>query len=226
MANKKSSKTRSRTRVGPQTKSTRYDKMVERVNKIDDIKKLKKIIYNRNYRIRKAYEKAHPEYTQHKGILQFPPIEDLRLVTEATFRRINKIKDPQKQIEELRKLIINTTRRRNKPKTAADFSNRERDYLESAVESLKTALSKWQNPKLMEKLDQVLNQITIIDIHNIFETVPSYWAISEGYYYAVADFDNFMEEIYNLIERGGVSLTEREKESLADQLFRNDPREY
>lgn len=225
MANKKSSKARSGIRVGPQTESVRYNKMVERVNKIDDVKALKKIIYNRNYRIRKAYEKAHPEYAQHKGILQFPPIEDLRLVTEATFKRINKIKDPEKQVEELRKLIINTTRRRNKPRTTGDFSNREQDYLENAVESLKEALSKWQNPKLMDKLDQVLNQITVVDIHNIFESVPSYWAISEGYYYAVTDFDNFMEEIYNLIERGGVSLTEREKDRLADQLFRNDPRE-
>lgn len=225
MANKKSSKARSGIRVGPQTESARYNKMVERVNKIDDVKALKKIIYNRNYRIRKAYEKAHPEYAQHKGILQFPPIEDLRLVTEATFRRINKIKDPEKQVKELRKLIIDTTRRRNKPKTTGDFSNREQDYLENAVESLKEALSKWQNPKLMDKLDQVLNQITVVDIHNIFESVPSYWAISEGYYYAVTDFDNFMEEIYNLIERGGVFLTEREKDRLADQLFRNDPRE-
>ena len=225
MAKKKSRRTRDRIRIGPQTESARYNKMVERVNKIDSVRELKKIIYNRNYRIRKAYEKAHPEYAQHKGILQFPPIEDLRLVTQATFRRINRIKDPKKQVEELRKLIINTTRRRNKPKTTGDFSNREQDYLENAVESLKEALTKWQNPKLMEKLNQVFNQITIVDIHNIFESIPSYWAISEGYYYAVTDFDNFMDEIYSLIERGGVSLTEQEKENLADQLFRNDPRE-
>lgn len=225
MAKKKSRRTRDRIRIGPQTESVRYNKMVERVNKIDDVKQLKKIIYNRNYRIRKAYEKAHPEYAKHKEILQFPPIEDLRIVTQSTFRRINRIKDPKKQVEELRKVIINTTRRRNKPKTTGDFSNREQDYLENAVESLKEALTKWQNPKLMDKLNQVFDQITIIDIHNIFESIPSYWAISEGYYYAVTDFDNFMEEIYNLIERGGVSLTEQEKENLADQLFRNDPRE-
>ena len=210
---------------GPQTQSFRYDKMVKRVNKMDDVKELKKIIYNRNYRIRKAYEKAHPEYAKNKGVVQFPPIEDLRLITQATFRRINKIKDPEKQVKELRKLIINTTRRRNKPETTGDFSNREQDYLANGVESLKEALTKWQNPKLMNKLDQVFDKINIVDIHNIFDSVPSYWAISEGYYYAVTEFDNFMNEIYNLIERGGVSLTEREKNNLADQLFRNDPRE-
>jgi len=213
---------------GAPTLTSRFDKLVSRVSKLEDISKLKKMIYNRNYRIRKHYEKEHPDYAKNKNIVMFPPIEDLRLITKSTFNRLGKIKDPDKLIEELRKIIINTTRRRNVPKTTGDFSNREQDYLENGVNALKEALSHWGDNSLRTKIQTALQNanFNILDMHAIFGATPSYWAISEGYYYAVADFDDFMEEIYKVIERGGTKLTDIEKNSLADRLFANDPRVY
>jgi len=213
-------------KIGKASKVSRYNKMVKRVSNSKDIKKLKKTIYNRNYGIRKKYEREHPEYAKNKHIIQFPPIEDLRLITKATFGRLKKIKDPDKYIKELKKLIINTTRRKNKPKTTGDFSNREQDYMQNGVEALKEALSSWHDDILSEKLKGVFDQVTVLDINKIFGTVPSYWAISEGYYYAVADFDDFMTEIYKLIDQGGVALNPIEKNELENRLFSNDPRQH
>ena len=64
------------------------------------------------------------------------------------------------------------------------------------------------------------------DITQIFATVPSYWAISSGYYYAIENFDDFMESIYGLINKTGVKLTNREKADIADRMFKNDPRDH
>ena len=217
---------------GPATATSRYNKLVKKVSKMTDVQRLKKMIYNRNYRLRKAFEKEHPEYAHDRriskteGIIMFPPLEDLRVVTQAAFKKLNKIGDHDKLVEELRKIIINTTRRKNAPKTIGDFSNREQDYLQNAVNALKEALSNWGDDLLSAKLKGAFDNITVVDINNIFETIPSYWAISEGYYYAVADFDNFMEEIYTVIERNGTVLTDMEKEELADRLFHNDPRTH
>lgn len=210
---------------GAATSSVRYNKLVEKVNKLDDVKALKKMIYNRNHSIRKAYEKAHPERAKLKEVVQFPPIEDLRIITQSAFDRINKIKDPKKQVEELRKLIINTTRRRNNPKTTGDFSNREQDYLQNGVNSLVEAIGKWPSTVLKEKLESGLREMTVADMHNIFSSVPSYWAISEGYYYAVTDFDMFIDEIEKILERSGERLTDKERNILSNELFSNDPRE-
>jgi len=203
-----------------------FQKMVERVNKITEIAKLKKIIYNRNYRINKQYKEQFPDKAQERLIMKFPPTIDIRVVGQATFKRLNKIKDPDKLIEELKKLIINTTRHKNIPKTAADYSNKEQDYLSNGVNALQAALNSWGDDLLANKLKGAFDNITMADIINIFKTAPSYWAISSGFYYAVTDFDDFMQEIFALIHRSGVELTKREESLLTDRLFSNDPRNF
>ena len=212
--------------IGPPSgKLTRYESMVKRISGAQDLRKLRKSIYNRNYNIRKKYEREHPEYAKNKHIIQFPPIEDLRLITKSTFSRLNKIKDYDKQLEEFKKIIINTTRRKNKPKTTGDFSNREQDYLQNGISALREAIGSWGNDLLRMKVEGALHNINIVDMHHIFEVAPSFWAISEGYYYAVADFDDFVSEIVKLIERDGTTkLTERQTEEMKDLLFTNDPR--
>lgn len=210
------------------TPTTRYDKLVQKVNNTTDIKALKKIIYNRNYRLKKAYLKEHPETLS----LQYPSINDIRHIKGSTFKRLASMKDPQKVVEALRSLIIDNTRRRNVPKSVADYSNREKDYLANSIESLKAAVGSWGNSDgLRGKLEPALEEITLEDMNNIFSMIPSYWAISEGYYYAVVDFENFMNEIFSIIERpklpNGQSkykLSARDREIMKDRFFRNDPR--
>jgi len=209
---------------GPPGSTKRYDNFVKKVNSIDDVKKLKKMIYNRNYRVKEQIKKDHPERAKLKDVVQFPPIEDLRLITASAFARLGKIQDPTKQVEELRKVIINTTRRKNTPVTFGDLSNREQDYVQNGVTALQEAIKQWDDDELRNKFAEGLSEVTVVDIHNIFDTIPSYWAISAGYYYAVTDFDNFIDELEILINRNGVTLTDREKNQLADRLFSNDPR--
>lgn len=223
-SDKQYKRTVSKVKQGKATASKTFIKMVKRVSKLQDIQKLKKTIYNRNYRLRKKYREEHPDEAKKRAIMKFPPIEDLRIVGPATFKRLNKIKDPDQLIHELRKIIVSTTRRRRNPKTTGDYSNKEQDYLSNGVHALQDALASWSDDMLKNKLKGVFDNITMEDINNIFTEVPSYWAISSGFYYAIADFDNFMEEIFDLIERNNVALTKEEKQDMKQRLFDNDPR--
>ena len=204
----------------------RYESFVKRIEKVSDIKQLKKIIYSRNYYLKKKVKETNPEYEKKKAVMKFPPISDLRIVTQSTFHRLAKIKDKTKLVTELRELIINTTRRKYRPKVAADYSNKEIDYLNNGVESLNAAVEHWGNDVLRMKIQGALKQVTVNDMNNIFQSIPDYWAISEGYYYAITEFDNFVEEIYGLLTKTGVMLTDAEKEEMADRLFKNDPRDH
>lgn len=212
------------------TKS-RFEKLVDKVMKIDDVKALKKMIYNRNYRIKQKFVKDNPaaDVVKDTDIL----VNDIRHIKKSTWNRIMSIKDQDKLIDTLRKIIIDNTRRRNVPRSIEDYSNRERDYIANGVESLKMALANWQDDKLKGKLEKAFDNITMGDMNNIFSKVPSYWAISEGYYYAIADFDAFMRHLYELIEREVgpdgrplVRLTKSEKSEFEDRLFKNDPRQF
>ena len=211
-------------RVGDLANLSRYDLFVDKVNSITDIKQLKKMIYNRNYGIKKKYIEDNPEVLSLKYII----INDMRHIKQTTFDRVNAIRDPQKQLEALRKLLIDNTRRTNKPKVYGDYSNREHMYMNKAMESLKDAVASWDDEELKIKVGEVLEFITMEDVQNIFRTIPSYWAISEGYYYAIADFSNFMEELFKLInqglERSGKDiLTASDKAEMSNKLFRNVP---
>ncbi len=204
----------------------RYESFVKKVSTISDVKALKKIIYGRNYYLKKKIKEKDPSYEKKKEVMKFPPISDLRIVTESTFHRLAKIKDKDKLIKELRELVINTTRRKYRPKTAADYSNKEIDYLNNGVMALQNAIKHWGDDTLRMKLSIAVNQVDVNDIDRIFKEFPDYWAISEGYYYAVKDFDDFMEEIYKLMERTGIKLTAKEKDLLAEGMFKNDPRDH
>jgi hypothetical protein len=212
--------------VVPAVKVSRFDKFVSKVAGMDDIKKLKKMIYDRNYKINKKYKKEFPEKAADRENLKFPPVVDVRIVGQAAFNRLKKIKDQDKLITELRKIIIDTTRRKNNPKVTADYSNREQDYLANGLSSLKEAFMSWGDDALAKKLEPLMSTVNLDDIHNIFKAAPSFWAISSGFYYAIADFDNFMNEIYSIVRRVGVSLSVREQAELRDRLFRNDPRTF
>ncbi len=221
------------TRVKEQPKvpvpMTRYDKFVERVNSINDIKQLKKIIYNRNYRLKQAYLKEFPEAEQLKYIM----VNDLRHIKSSTFKRINKITDPKKQIEVLRKLIIDTTRRKNKMTSIEDYSNREQEYMKNAVFELQAAINNWDVGDLFKNnMHSILEQVTMADIERVFKEVPSYWAIGTGYYYAVEDFSHFVDELVSIFEEKVdeygqpiVVFTDEEKHGLKDRLFKNKPSE-
>ena len=221
------------TRVKEQPKvsvpMTRYDKFVERVNSINDIKQLKKIIYNRNYRLKQAYLKEFPEAEQLKYIM----VNDLRHIKSSTFKRINKIKDPKKQIEVLRKLIIDTTRRKNKMTSIEDYSNREQEYMKNAIFELQAAINNWDVGDLFKNnLNSILEQVTMADIERLFKEVPSYWAIGNGYYYAVEDFSHFVDELVSIFEEKVdehgqpiIVFTAEEKHGLKDRLFKNNPSE-
>ncbi len=230
LANKKATITTEETFVSQSptviAPSSRFEKMVNKVNSLEDIKKLKKIIYNRNYRLKQKFKKENPEIWKQQQILKYPPINDLNIIPTSAFHRLKRIKDQDKLVDELKKLIINTTRRKNRPKVAADYSNREQDYLENSVFALQEAVANWSDDILRMKLQGSIKQITMDDINSIFREIPSYWAISSGYYYAVTDFDDFMDAIYSLIEKTGVKLSSTEKESMADRLFKNDPRDH
>ncbi len=204
----------------------RYEKFVQKVSQVDDIKALKKTIYSRNYYLKQQIKKHNPEYVKKAAVMEFPPIADLRIVTQSTFNRLAKIKNRDKLITELRNLIINTTRRKYHPVDPQDYSNKEIDYLNNGVEALNQAVTHWGNDTLRMKIQGSLKQITVSDINTIFKSVPDYWAISEGYYYAITDFDNFMGEIYTLMEKTGVTLSDAEKNEMADRLFKNDPRDH
>lgn len=210
---------------------TRFDKLVDKVMKIDDVKVLKKMIYNRNYRIKQKFVKDNPaaDVVKDTEVL----INDIRHIKKSTWNRIMSIKDKDKLVDTLRKIIIDNTRRRNVPKAIDDYSNRERDYIANGVESLKMALANWQDDKLKGKLEKAFDNITMADMNNIYSKIPSYWAISEGYYYAVSDFNEFMSHLYALIERelgpDGkplVKLTRSDRAELEDRLFKNDPRQF
>lgn len=203
---------------------SRYDAFVEKVNSISDIKVLKKMLYNRNYNIKKNFIKENPEVENLKYVI----INDMRHIKKTTFDKVNNIKDPDKMLEVLRKLLIDNTRRVNKPKTVEDYSNREQDYIGNAIFSLQAAINSWDDDLLRIKVSEALRNITLEDIRRIFSKVPSYWAISEGYYYAVAEFDSFMEELFTLMETkdsngNGISLTVAEKADMYGRLFKNDP---
>lgn len=217
--------------VVSETKKTRFDKLVDKVMKLDDVKVLKKMIYNRNYRIKQKFIKDNPaaDVVKDTEIL----VNDIRHIKKSTWNRIMSIKDKDKLVDTLRKIIIDNTRRRNVPKVIGDYSNRERDYIANGVESLKMALANWQDDKLKVKLERAFDNITMTDMNNIYSKIPSYWAISEGYYYAVSDFNEFMNHLYALIERelgpDGkplVKLTRAERAELEDRLFKNDPRQF
>lgn len=226
------------------TPSKSFENLVARVNKTTDIKKLKKTIYNRNYNIRQKKLREDPELAAREAVVKFPPIYDVRLITASAFKRISKIKDKEQQLKELRQIIIDTTRRRATPKTIADYSNREQDYLENGVLSLQAALSNWvatgADGVLKGQLETAFSKVTMQDIEQVFSKIPSYWAISSGHYYAAADFDKFVFEIINLIQlkdqsipkdhfykvkRDGSIQYTKNYESFANMLFQNDPRQ-
>lgn len=197
---------------------SRYGQMVARINEINDVEKLKKMIYNRNYIIKKK------EYDWRRGE---QVINDMRYVRTPTFRRLQKIKDKDKLVEALKKILISTTRRKNKPRVAADYSDREQEYMSKAVDSLKGAVSSWMDGDLKQRINAALDGLDINDMHEIFREVPSWWAISEGYYYAVTDFNDFMTAIYKLVEsKSGEPLSTLDKKMLEDRFMGNDPRLY
>lgn len=206
---------------------TRYEKMVDRANSITDIGQLKKIIYNRNYRLKQNYIKEHPEALQ----LKYMIVNDLRHIKPTTFKRINAIKDPKKQIEALRKLIIDTTRKVNKPRSITDYSNKEQEYMKNSIYELQNAINSWDvGQEFREDLNKILSQITLEDINRLFENVGSYWAIGSGYYYAAEDFSHFVEELIELFEDktddSGSPIkvfTPQEKKELQDRLFHSRP---
>lgn len=212
--------------VGRASTHKRFDALVKRVSKETDIRKLKKMIYNRNYNLKKKFERENPDLAAERNILKFPPAIDIRTVGKSTLKRLAKIGDEQKLIEELRRIIIDGTRRRNKPKTTGDYSNKEQDYLANAVDALMQAVNNWDDEILSMKVHGALKQVTMSDIVDIFKKAPSYWAISSGYYYAIADFDDFMSELFRLVERSGVVLSDLEKEEMTERIFSNDPREF
>lgn len=209
------------------TPSKRYMNTVKKVNTMDDIRKLKKMIYNRNYSIKKKFLKDHPETLN----LAVPHINDIRYVQPSTFKRLNAIKNPEDLLAALRSVIIDNTRRSNRPKSIGDYSNREMDYLSNGIESLKFAINSWGDSDIIKrKVEPALDGISMVDMNNVFSSVPSYWAISEGYYYATTDFNAFMTEIFELIEREKLpngqpkyKLTPMEKEAMEDRLYTYRP---
>lgn len=201
---------------------SRYDKFVEKVNSIKDIKQLKKMIYNRNYNVKKNYMKDNPGVENLKHII----INDMRHIKQTTFDRVAAIKDNDKQLDVLRKLLIDNTRRKNRPKFVEDYSNREQDYMGNSIFSLQSAINSWGDDNLRSKVQEGLDNLSLDDIKDIFTVVPSYWAISEGYYYAVADFSAFMDEILRLINRGldeKDQLSGEERRAITENLFKNTP---
>lgn len=203
-------------------KLSRYEQYVYKVNSITDIKQLRKMVYNRNYNVKKNFIRDNPEVENLKYIM----INDMRHVKKTTFDRINAIKDPEKQLEALRKILIDNTRRKNKPRFAEDYSNKEQDYMGNAIYSLQAAINSWDDDVLRDQVSRGLVSLSLDDIREIFKVVPSYWAISEGYYYAIADFSAFMDEIFRLVNRGldeDEQLTAEQRMDMSNRLYRNTP---
>lgn len=215
--------------------SSRYDKYIQKVFATRDIQALKKMLYNRNRSIRRSFEKNNPDIVLKNRAAAEPIVHDARYIHKSTLKRLYSIKDANNMITQLQTLLVDTTRRKNKPTSYLQYSNRERDYLANGVNALTDALESWVDSNLQDKLRDAFQSITMTDMQELFANVPSYWAISEGYFYAVDDFDNFMEGIFTIIERkvhtsGAmkgkpiVKLTAKEKEKLSNLLFSNDPR--
>lgn len=226
---------------------TVFDRYVAKVNSITDVKKLKKMIYNRNYQIKKTFLKQHPDIAEyhenikvnvergilHPSELRKTIVQDVRYTSGATYKRINKIKDPDKLLSALRKLLIDNTRRSNRPKTIRDYSNREREYMDRALSSLQDAISNFPDEQMSSMLEGVVDNITPEHIHEIFRDIPSYWAVSNGYYYNIEDFDGFMEGVFRVVEsvkdsKGEplVELNSVERKRLSDLMLANSPRDH
>ena len=103
--------------------------------------------------------------------------------------------------------------------------------MRNSIYSLQRAINNWDvGREFIDDLNTMLSQITLEDIEKLFEEVPSYWAIGEGYYYAVENMDGFVDSLVELLEskldESGQPIrtfTAQEVEDLKDRLYSNDP---